>query len=206
LSKQDSLKALEKAVVAVIRIKDTELAKLVSTEAINAGIKFIELTLSIDNAAGLIAELKKEFPQAQIGAGTVLSIEDCKSVLDAGADFVVAPCVNPEVIKMCNEKDVLCLPGTATPTEVYNCYTLGCEIVKIFPGETLGTAFIKNVKAPMPFVKYMPSGGVDLDNIKKWFDAGAYAVSVGSALYSGVTKDNIQEVGKRAKEYLATLH
>jgi len=74
LSKQDSLKALEKAVVAVIRIKDTELAKLVSTEAINAGIKFIELTLSIDNAAGLIAELKKEFPQAQIGAGMVLSI------------------------------------------------------------------------------------------------------------------------------------
>jgi len=205
VAKDKALKDLKNDIVAVIRIKDTNLARLVTEEVIKNGFKFIELTLSIDNAESLITEMKEKYKDAYIGAGTVLSVEDCQKVIKAGADFVVSPCINTDVIETCINQDILCLPGAATPTEINNCYNLGAKIVKVFPGETLGPAFIKNVKAPMPFVECMPSGGVDLDNIDKWFASGAYAVSVGSALYSGINESNLHEIGDRARAYLNKL-
>ena len=205
MTKNDALKDLKNNVVAVIRIKDTNLARLVTEEIIKNGFKFIELTLSIDNAESLITELKEKYKDVYIGAGTVLSVDDCQRVIKANADFVVSPCMNADIIETCISQDVLCLPGVATPTEIYNCYNLGSTIVKIFPGETLGASFIKNVKGPMPFVECMPSGGVDLDNISDWFANGAYAVSVGSALYSGIKEDNLHEIGERVKAYLNKL-
>lgn len=205
MAKDNAINALKNNVVAVIRITDTDLARMVTEQLIKSGFKFIELTLSINNAAELIKELKAKYEDVYIGAGTVLSLKDCEDVINANADFVVSPCINEEVIKHCVKNDVLCLPGAATPTEINTCYNLGCKIVKVFPGETLGPSFIKNVKAPMPFVECMPSGGVTLENMGDWFNSGAYAVSVGSALYSGINKDNLNEIDERAKEYLKRL-
>ena len=134
MAKDNAIKALKNNVVAVIRIKNNNIARLVTEELIKSGFNFIELTLSIDNAIGLIRELKEKYKDTFIGAGTILTLEDCKRVINASADFVVSPCINEEVINICNECDILCLPGAATPTEINTCYNLGAKIVKVFPG------------------------------------------------------------------------
>lgn len=203
--KDNVVNALKNNIVAVIRIKDTEFARLVTEQLIKSGFKFIELTLSIKSCVQLIKELKQKYEDVYIGAGTVLSLKECKDVINANADFVVSPCINEEVIEYSIKNNVLCLPGAATPTEINNCYNLGCKIIKVFPGETLGPNFIKNIKAPMPFVELMPSGGVTLENMGDWFNSGAYAVSVGSALYSGINKNNICEIEERTCQYLKKL-
>lgn len=205
MSKADIIKNLKNNIVAVIRIKDTNIARCVTEQLIKSGFKFIELTLSIDNAPDLIKELKQKHPYTYIGAGTVLTVEECEEVIKGKADFIVSPCINEDVIKACNKNDLLCLPGAATPTEINTCYNLGCKVVKIFPGETLGPSFIKSIKAPMPFVECMPSGGVSLDNISDWFQSGAYAVSVGSSLYNGIDEDNLDILAERAVNYLKRI-
>jgi len=196
---------LKNEIVAVIRIKDTHLAKAVTEEAIKAGLNFMELTLTIENAPSLIKELREAYPEKIIGAGTVLTKEQAIEVIENGAQFVVSPCFVPEVVEVCNEKGVVCLPGIGTATEAYNAYKLGCEVVKAFPGDVLGTSFIKNIKGPMPFIDCMPSGGVSLNNIKEWFKNGAYAVSIGGALYEGVTMENLELISERVKESLEAV-
>ncbi|MCL1925337.1 MAG: bifunctional 4-hydroxy-2-oxoglutarate aldolase/2-dehydro-3-deoxy-phosphogluconate aldolase [Defluviitaleaceae bacterium] len=193
---------LKNEIVAVIRIKNTTLARAVTEEAIKAGLNFIELTLTIENAPSLIKELREKYPEKIIGAGTVLTKEQAEEVIKNGAMFIVCPCFVPEIIEVCNEKGILCLPGIGTATEAYNAYKLGCDIVKAFPGDVLGSKFIKNLKGPMPFINCMPSGGVSLENIKDWFKSGAYAVSIGSSLYEKVTMENLELINERAKAYL----
>ncbi len=201
------MKKLENNIVAVIRIKDFDLAKSVTEEVIKAGFNFIELTLSIDNCPKLIEELSLKYKNTDIfiGAGTVMTLEDCKTVIDNGATFVVSPFTNTDVITYCVENNVPVLPGVGTATEANTCYTLGCNIVKVFPGDVLGPNFIKSLRGPMPHIKYMPSGGVNLDNMTEWFTKGAYAVSVGSALYSGISMNNLSLIEERAKAYLNKL-
>ncbi len=201
------MQKLQNNVVAVIRIKDYDLAKAVTEEVINAGFNFIELTLSIDNCPKLIKELSEKYKNTEtfIGAGTVMTLDDCKTVMENGATFVVSPFTNPEVITHCVENKLPVLPGVGTATEANTCNTLGCDIVKVFPGDVLGPNFIKSLKGPMPHIKYMPSGGVNLDNMTEWFEKGAYAVSVGSALYTGVNMDNLDLITDRAKSYLDKL-
>lgn len=201
------MKDLKNNVVAVVRIKDFNLAKAVTKNIVDAGFKFIELTLTIENAEVLIKELNEEHKGSDvyIGAGTVVTLEECKSVVNNGAKFVVSPLSNNEVIKYCIDNNVTVLPGIGTVTEAYNCYSQGCEVVKVFPGNVLGADFIKSALAPLPQIKFMPSGGVSLENMQEWFDKGAYAVSVGSNLYSGITLENVEDIKDRATLYLEKL-
>ena len=199
---KDIINKLKNEIVAVIRIKDYDLAKAVCENVITSGLDFIEVTLTINNAPNLIKELREKFPEKIIGAGTVLTKEEAEDVIEKGAMFVVSPCFVPSVVEVCNKKGVLCLPGIATATEALNAYNLGAKIVKAFPGDVLGASFIKNIKGPLPFIECMPSGGVSLDNMQNWFNQGAFAVSVGSALYEGVTKDNLDIISERVKQYL----
>ena len=193
---------LKNEIVAVIRIEDTELALAVSEKALEVGLNFIEVTLTVKNAPSLIKELREKFPDKIIGAGTVLTEEEAQEVIQNGAMFVVSPCLIPSVIGACHKNNVLCLPGVGTATEAFDAYNLGAKIVKAFPGDVLGTSFIKNLKGPMPFIECMPSGGVSLDNMKDWFKSGAFAVSVGSALYENVTLNNLELISERVEEYL----
>ncbi len=191
-----------KGIIAVIRVKEYDLAKMITETLLEAGFKGIELTMTIENGPALIKEMKEKYPNGVIGAGTIMNAEKCLEVIENGADFVVSPCKIDEVATVCNEHNTLCMLGIATPTEAFEAYNKGCSIVKAFPGDVLKPQFIKDIKGPMPYIDVMPSGGVALENIGQWFANDAYAVSVGSALYKGINKDNLEVLTERAKLYL----
>ena len=195
-------KEIYKEIIAVIRVKSYNLAKMITETLLEAGFKGIELTMTIENGASLIKEMKEKYPNSVIGAGTIMDAEKCLEVVKNGADFVVSPCKIKEVAEICKEYNTLCMLGIATPTEAFEAYNLGCSIVKAFPGDVLKPQFIKDIKGPMPYIEVMPSGGVALENIGQWFANDAYAVSVGSALYKGINEDNLDQLTERAKLYL----
>ena len=170
-------------VVAVIRIRDAAKLRAVVDAIAAGGVRAIEVTMTVPGAVGLIATLAKSLPsEILLGAGTVLDAETARAVIDAGARFVVSPVLRPEVIAACHERDVAVAPGCFSPTEILDAHQRGADIVKVFPATALGPSYIKDVRAPMPELKLMPTGGVTLDNAGDWIRAGAVAVGVGSAL------------------------
>ena len=194
--------ALKGKLIAVIRNENKDTAKAVCKTLVASGIDVLEITFSVQGAQLLIKELKAELPQAMIGAGTVLTREQAQLAKQNGADFIVSPCIVEEVAKYCIEEDILCSLGAATPTEVLRAYQLGCQIVKLFPGDCLSPKMIKAIKAPMPFVEMMPSGGVDDTNVKEWFQAGAYAAGFGGYLTKGIDETNLDLLSERCKRLL----
>jgi 2-dehydro-3-deoxyphosphogluconate aldolase/(4S)-4-hydroxy-2-oxoglutarate aldolase len=170
-------------VVAVIRMKDAEKLRAVVEAIAAGGVRAIEVTMTVPGAIALIARLAASLPKdILLGAGTVTDAATARAVIDAGARFVVGPVYRPEVISACNDRDVAVAPGCFTPTEILDAHERGADIVKVFPATALGPQFIKDVRAPLPQVKLMPTGGVSLDNAGDWIRAGAVAVGVGSAL------------------------
>jgi len=170
-------------VVAVIRIKDPAKLRAVVDALVDGGVRALEVTMTVPGAVGLIRELAPTMPSGfLLGAGTVTSAETAKAVIDAGATYVVSPVFQPAVIAACHERDVAAMPGCFSPTEIFAAHELGADIIKVFPATSLGPQFIKDVRAPLPQVKLMPTGGVSLDNAHDWIRAGAVAVGIGSAL------------------------
>ncbi|HEX2343648.1 MAG TPA: bifunctional 4-hydroxy-2-oxoglutarate aldolase/2-dehydro-3-deoxy-phosphogluconate aldolase [Vicinamibacterales bacterium] len=176
--------AIEQAgVVAIIRMKEPEKVRAVAEAIAAGGARALEVTMTVPRAVELIAELAPTMPSGfLLGAGTVVDAATAKRVIDAGAQFVVGPVFRREVITACHERDVPVLPGCFTPTEILEAWDAGADIVKVFPATALGPGFIKDVRAPLPHVKLMPTGGVTLDNAGEWIKAGAVAVGVGTAL------------------------
>ena len=176
--------------VAVIRSKDSGKLRAIVHALTEGGVKAIEVTMTVPNAVGLIRELAPALPDGCIlGAGTVIDGETARAVIDAGASFVVGPVFRPELIRICHERDVAIAPGCFSPTEILSAYEAGADIVKVFPATSLGPQFIRDVRAPLPALKLMPTGGVSLDNAGDWLRAGAVAVGVGSALVDGRAVD-----------------
>jgi 2-dehydro-3-deoxyphosphogluconate aldolase/(4S)-4-hydroxy-2-oxoglutarate aldolase len=139
--------------------------------------------MSVPNAVGLIRQIAPTLPAGcLIGAGTVVDADTARAVIDAGARFVVGPVFRPEVIRACHDRDAVAIPGCFSPTEILAAHEAGADIIKVFPATMLGPQFIKDVRAPLPQLKLMPTGGVTLDNAGDWIRAGAVAVGVGSAL------------------------
>lgn len=170
-------------VVAVIRMKDPAKLRAVVDALAAGGVRALEVTMTVPNAVGLIRELAPTLPSGfLLGAGTVTNPQTARDVIAAGARFVVGPVFRPEVIATCHEHDVPAMPGCFTPTEILAAHDCGADIVKVFPATMLGPQFFKDVRAPLPQVKLMPTGGVTLDNAGDWIRAGAVAVGVGSAL------------------------
>ena len=173
----------ELGVVAVIRIKDPAKLRAVVDALVDGGVRALEVTMTVPGAVGLIRELAPTMPAGfLLGAGTVTTAETAHAVIDAGATYVVSPVFQPAVIAACHERDVAAMPGCFSPTEIFSAYELGADIIKVFPATSLGPQFIKDVRAPLPQVKLMPTGGVSLDNAHDWIRAGAVAVGIGSAL------------------------
>ena len=197
MTKQEVKQKIKGKLIAVIRNEDTEFAKRVCYTITEAGIDALEVTFSVNNAQKLIYELKKELKDVLIGAGTVLNREQAQLAYENGADFIVAPCVVEEGAEYCSEKDIFCSLGAATPTEAFRAYNLGSDIVKLFPGDCIPKGMIKAIKAPMPFIELMPTGGVDDTSIKEWFDYGAYAVGIGGYLTKGISLSNLEELKTR---------
>ena len=170
-------------VVAVIRIKDPAKLRAVVDALVDGGVRALEVTMTVPGAVGLIRELAPTMPAGfLLGAGTVTTAETARAVIDAGATYVVSPVFQPAVIAACHERDVAAMPGCFSPTEIFAAYELGADIIKVFPATSLGPQFIKDVRAPLPQVKLMPTGGVTLENAGDWIRAGAVAVGLGSAL------------------------
>ena len=173
----------ELGVVAVIRMKDPGKLRAVIDAIAEGGVRAIEVTMSVPGAVGLIAALAPALPPSILfGAGTVLDAATARAVIDAGARFVVSPVFRREVIDACHERDVAVAPGCFSPTEILDAHEYGADIVKVFPATALGPSYIRDVRAPLPQVRLMPTGGVTLDNAGEWIRAGAVAVGVGSAL------------------------
>lgn len=184
LSRDATVKTIQDlGVVAVIRMKDAGRLRAVIDAIAEGGVRAIEVTMSVPGAVGLIAALAPVLPSSILfGAGTVLDAATARAVIDAGARFVVSPVFRREVIDACHERGVAVAPGCFTPTEILDAHEYGADVVKVFPATALGPSYLKDVRAPLPQVRLMPTGGVTLDNAGEWIRAGAVAVGVGSNL------------------------
>lgn len=178
----------EKGIVAIVRARNGEEGLNLANAIFEAGIPAVEITMTVPNAIDIMKDLAKEYAHKGLilGAGTVLDPETARQCILAGAEYIVAPNLNEDLIRLCNRYSIPCMPGVGTVTELVRAMELGIDVVKLFPGEVLGPDFIKAVLGPIPYAKMMPTGGVNIDNLDKWFKAGAYAVGMGS----GITKPN----------------
>lgn len=196
----------EECLIAVIRAKNTEQGEKIVEAVIAGGIHFIEITMTMDEGnpvefiSAMAAKYRKD-DRIVIGAGTVLDPETARAVILAGANYVVSPGLNLDTIKLCNRYRVPMLPGVMTPTEAITALEAGCDVIKLFPGNILGPAAISSFKGPLPQGEFMPSGGVDVDNVDKWIKAGAYAVGTGSSLTKGAKTGDFAAVTAKAKEF-----
>ena len=178
-----ALRLEQLGVVAVIRLKDPDALRAVVDALAAGGVRALEVTMTVPRAVELIRELAPTMPDGfLLGAGTVTDARTARAVIDAGASYIVSPVFRPEVIEACHEHQVPAIPGCLTPTEILAAHEAGADIIKVFPATALGPQYIKDVRAPLPQVKLMPTGGVTLDNAGDWIRAGAVAVGVGSAL------------------------
>ncbi|HEX4629283.1 MAG TPA: bifunctional 4-hydroxy-2-oxoglutarate aldolase/2-dehydro-3-deoxy-phosphogluconate aldolase [Gemmatimonadales bacterium] len=178
---------LESGVIAVVRLSATHELRGVARALAAGGVGAVEVTLTTPGAIATIADLAADDGLGGgclVGAGTVLDVSAARSVIDAGARFVVSPTLDPAVIRACRDRDVPCIPGAFTPTELLEAWRAGAELVKLFPASAVGPDYVRDVLAPLPFLQIVPSGGVSLENAGDWIRAGARAVSVGSALVS----------------------
>jgi len=168
--------------VAVVRSTAEQVAPVVDA-LLEGGVRAIEITFSVPRAPEMIAMVKSRFgDRVLLGAGTVLDTEKAADAIAAGARYIVAPNTNFDVVRLCNERDIAVMPGAFTPTEVAAAWQGGADCVKLFPAESLGIPYLKALRAPMPDVPLMPTGGVDVDNAADWLRAGAVALGVGSKL------------------------
>lgn len=191
-------------IVAVIRAKDHDEAKGYINACVNGGIRAVELTYSIPKVVDLINELKDD-ENLILGVGSVLNGQMAKDAILAGAKYVVSPGYNEEVNEVCKELNTLYLPGCMTVTEIMNALDKGNKMVKLFPGDVFGPKYIKAVKAPIPHVEIMPTGGVSIDNVEKWFEMGVSCVGVGSSLFGAGSLDDIEKLAKEFVEKIKNV-
>lgn len=182
-SREDLIKNLKKRQLMVaVRTASPENAYHAASACAEGGIRFIEITFSVPGADEVIQRLSKD-ERVSVGAGTVLSVDDARKALRAGASYIVSPNFDEDVVKFTKKEGVTSIPGAATPTEIYRAHKAGADIIKLFPFVELGGLdFLKAVRGPLPFVRYMLCGGATLDNISNYLAADAAGILVGSAI------------------------
>lgn len=203
-------KMKQDCLVAVVRAKNLEQGEKVVDAIIKGGINFIEITMTMDEGnpvefIQLMSEKYRSNKDVVIGAGTVLDPETARAVILAGANYVVSPGLNVETIKLCNRYRVPMLPGVMSPTEAITALEAGCDVIKVFPGNIVGPAAISSFKGPLPQGEFMPSGGVDVDNVDKWLKAGACAVGTGSSLTQGAKTGDFAAITAKAQEFVKAV-
>jgi len=198
----------EHKLVAVVRCTQAQVQPVVSA-LVDGGVEIIEITFTVPNAPATIAQTAATFgDRIYLGAGTVRDVAKAQEAIAAGARYIVAPNTDFEVIELCNERDVLVAPGAYTPTEVQNAWNAGADIVKLFPASIGGIPLLKAIRAPMPDIPIMPTGGVDLENAAAWLEAGAVALGVGSKLVrkDALADGNYEPIAETARKFLAAIH
>ena len=189
-------------IVAIIRTKYPDKLIKIAEAIFEGGVKFIEITMTVPNALKMIEKVRGTVSKEIIlGVGSVLDPETAQKAIDAGAQFVVSPIFKKEIIDKAHKNNVPAVPGTFTPTEMLNAHQYGADIIKVFPADILGMKFFKAVKAPMPDLNLMPTGGVNLDNAGDWINAGACAVGIGTALLDvkAIEQNNYKKLTENAR-------
>ena len=195
-------------VVAVIRLDDAAKLRAVVDALAAGGVRVFEVTMTVPGAISQIEMLSRGLGgDVLIGAGTVTDGGTARLAIDAGASFVVSPVFRREILDACHNSGVAAMPGCFTPTEILDAWDAGADIVKVFPATSLGPTFIKDVRAPLPQLKLMPTGGVSVDNAAEWLRAGAVAVGVGSALIdaAAVRAGDFAAITRRAGHLVANV-
>ncbi len=199
-------KITDAGLVAVIRAESPGQAERIAEACALGGVAALEITFTVPGASGVIEHLaKKTSAQILLGAGTVLDPETARIAILAGAHFVVSPALNPETARLCNRYQVPHMPGAGTIGEVIEAMECGADIVKVFPGEILGPAFVKAVKGPLPQARLMPTGGVSIENVAEWIKAGAVAVGVGGNLTAGAKTGDFASITQLARQFVEKI-
>jgi 2-dehydro-3-deoxyphosphogluconate aldolase/(4S)-4-hydroxy-2-oxoglutarate aldolase len=195
-------------VIALIRA-DSSASLIDCARALAAGgLTCIELTMTTPGAIELCAQVARELPGVLLGLGTVLDADTARAGIAAGAKFIVTPALRPTVIETCRAADVPILSGALTPTEAYNAWELGADVIKIFPAEFFGPAYIKSLKAPFPQIEFLPTGGVTPETVGDFLKAGAFATAAGSALVSAAAlkSGDWPAITARARQFVAAAN
>jgi 2-dehydro-3-deoxyphosphogluconate aldolase/(4S)-4-hydroxy-2-oxoglutarate aldolase len=201
-------KITNSGLVVVVRAENADAAKKITEACLEGGAAAIEITYTVPGATQVIEELAKTYTPSQIiiGAGTVLDPETARIAILSGAQYVVSPYLNRDTLKLCNRYQVPCMPGVMTVEGVVEAMELGADILKIFPGEAFGPQIIKAIKGPLPQANMMPTGGVNIDNVGTWIQAGAVAVGVGGKLTSGAKTGDYAGITSLAAEFVARIN
>ncbi len=195
-------------VVAVVRADSPDALVQVAQAIGRGGIGAVEITMTTPGALDVIGACAKRLGnEILLGAGTVLDTETARAAILAGAEYIVTPTLNPEVIKLCRRYDKVIIPGALTPTEILTAWESGADIVKVFPATAVGPRYFKDVKAPLPQIDLMPTGGVDLDNAGDFIRAGACAIAVGGNLVdkAAVAEADWQVLTDTARRYVEAV-
>jgi 2-dehydro-3-deoxyphosphogluconate aldolase / (4S)-4-hydroxy-2-oxoglutarate aldolase len=174
---------IERCLIAVIRADKPEQVLPICDALVGGGLTTLEITLTVPNAMDLIREARAKFDQnVLVGAGTVLSADGCRTAIQVGAEFVVTPVLRPGLIAIAHDRDTPIMLGAYSPTEAWNAQEAGADFVKLFPADKLGPGYVRSLRAPMPTLRIVPTGGVDLQTVGEFLRAGCVALGVGSAL------------------------
>ena len=205
----ETVRAIEElGVIAVIRLRDAAKLRAVIDALAEGRVRAIEVTMTVPNAVSLIEQLAPSLPSdILLGAGTVTDAATALAVIDAGARFVVGPVFRRDVMDACRERDIAVAPGCFSPTEIFEAAEYGADIVKVFPATSLGPQYIKDLRAPLPHLKLMPTGGVTLDNAGDWIRAGAVAVGAGAALLdaAAIETGRLEIITANARRIVASV-
>lgn len=194
--------------VAIVRLNDLSIADELLDALVAGGIRAIEFTLTNPQATETIAAMRSRIDEGiVIGAGSVINAEQVRAVADAGAQFVVSPITKREVMDACAEANLPTMPGAFSPSEIQQAWEWGAAVVKVFPANNLERRFIKDVLAPLPHLRLMPTGGVSLDNLREYLDMGAFALGVGSSLINNqaVANRDWDALRDNARRYVERL-
>jgi 2-dehydro-3-deoxyphosphogluconate aldolase/(4S)-4-hydroxy-2-oxoglutarate aldolase len=199
----------EVGIVPVVRASSADEAVAVADVIREGGIPILEITMTVPGAISVIAELSKRYgDEVLVGAGTVLDPETARSCIAAGAQFIVSPALNIQTIELCKVQRIAVFPGALTPTEVVTAWDAGADAVKVFPCSAMGGAsYLRALKAPLPEVKLVPTGGVSLTTAKDFIAAGAWAIGVGADLVNikAIRAGQGKSVVAAARNYVAAV-
>lgn len=198
---------VDSGVVGVIRTKSSERLLKVAEAIKRGGVNCIEVAMTTPDALTVIEEVSDQLDDVLIGAGTVLDAETARSAILAGAEYLVSPTTDLDMIELAKRYDKVVAPGAFTPTEVMEAWEAGADIVKIFPASRLGPKFISDVKAPLPQVSLMPTGGVNKNNAADFIRAGADVLCVGSALLDkeAIANENYEVLTRNAEDLVKVV-
>lgn len=206
MTKMDVLERMhDLGLVPVLRAETEEQALALAGAIAAGGVTVLEVTMTVPGAVRVMARLAKERPDILIGAGTVLDPETARICMLEGAQFVVSPALNVKTVEMCQRYDVAVLPGALTPTEVVTAWQAGADVIKVFPASAMGGAkYLKSLRAPLPQVEMIPTGGVSLGTAREFLEAGAFALGVGADLVDtkAIAAGQADTITANARKYL----